>query len=241
MKKRWSFTLIELLVVIAIIAILASMLLPALNKARDRARSNKCLGILKDTGTSILQYEADNQDYCPPTKADSPTPTSLTNMDKTSPYKVEWYDVVLAYGTKSMKGITYSSGTKSNIYSFLICPINDGSFDGGDGASDLYGSYGYNHRFSGNKIVKFKFPSRSAMVMDSAYYLFHNYQNSTLQQIAKFAHFAPNVQSGVINMVMADGHATDKMLREFLGTGPYGSSDSGYTKYNLTLDPTRSY
>jgi len=59
MKKKKGFTLIELLVVIVIIAILAALLLPALDKARARARMTVCMNNLKQLGISLLIYAQD--------------------------------------------------------------------------------------------------------------------------------------------------------------------------------------
>ena len=63
--KRGNFTLIELLIVVAIIAILAGMLLPALNAARAKAHSISCLSNLKQLGSTILMYAGDYNSSLP--------------------------------------------------------------------------------------------------------------------------------------------------------------------------------
>ncbi len=126
MKHQSRFTLIELLVVIAIIAILAGMLLPALNKARESARAATCVSNLKQLGTSIFLYAQDNGDWLIP--ADG--------------YSGDWLRRIYPYAGGNSE---WSSDALERFSKVLVCVSNESECFVEEG-NKLSTNYGFNAR-----------------------------------------------------------------------------------------------
>jgi len=103
-QRKLAFTLIELLVVIAIIAILAAMLLPALSKAKDKAKGIACKNSLRQCGMATYLYCSDNEDKLPYAHL-------VTIPD---PNKNNWMYLVTPY----IKNGDFSAGTSTDTSDF---------------------------------------------------------------------------------------------------------------------------
>ncbi len=116
MKK--SFTLIELLVVIAIIAILAALLLPALQSAKNRAMSGSCTGNLQQLGQTIQMYVDDYDGYCPSAALRATIDGETANYTwSTLFYKIYKLDINVFYcPTHPLQGEKWETMTSSDSW-----------------------------------------------------------------------------------------------------------------------------
>jgi prepilin-type N-terminal cleavage/methylation domain-containing protein/prepilin-type processing-associated H-X9-DG protein len=99
MRRNKGFTLVELLVVIGIIALLISILLPALSKARAQGNVTKCLSNLRQIGLAFQNYSIDYKDAVPVVRQDTPE----VNGVPTNSINTYWQDMIMPYLTKSGK------------------------------------------------------------------------------------------------------------------------------------------
>ena len=143
------FSLVELLVVIAILAILASMLLPALNKAKEMAKSSLCISNLRQVSLAFFSYASDSGDYLPPVNSGIPGSAASTDYN--------WYTNILnTNGYLDAKNIAANGRCTEGVW---LCPST---------SSELVGTYS-SGGYGVNQTHLFGFAGRTTVDSDKPF------------------------------------------------------------------------